>query len=706
MEESLRLEHYITRRQMMKITVLTGSAVLLASPENEAKAATRPPTGGNFDPPSPLARPFLQELPRMPVKCSLPNGADDLLLPENGGVQPNGTVHPQITGNDVFTTYDGTNERIVATQQRNTGARPQFAPKRHYVLKARESTHVFHPDPPYNCGSIIWGYDGLYPGPTFVSRYGVPILVRIFNRLYFDEQGNPIQRPIPGGFGNRQISTHLHNGHTASESDGNPEDIYPLRQLDQSSPNKYPDSIVGIDFRDHHYAMFRAGLDPSRPAALPAPNINDGDPRETVSTLWYHDHSMDFTAENVYKGLVGFHILYDELDSGDENDPDPNALRLPSHEFDIPILIQDKRFDANGQLFLTPREATSGFIGDRFVVNGAIQPKLSVLRRKYRFRLLNAGPSRFYKFFLVKNGEDRPFQIIGNDESLLEHPLTSTDGSNTSSVLVSVAERADVVIDFSQFATGDQVYLVNRLVMKDDGQGPVANFDAATGKFKFKVLDVKEGGDQILRFDVAGDAPDPSHVKDTLRLNPNLPTYLTDILQKADLKRVRDDLKKLPNHFEFRFAKSPEGGDRGWTINEKNFKKFRKDWCALQGGAPGASDGEVWTLKNEDRSWSHPIHIHMEEFRILLRSTVDPEPASPPAEPTSTERPLPFEQGKKDVLILGPNEEVQIFLRFRDFLGKYPIHCHNVVHEDHAMMARFDVVLERTADCPPVPPTP
>ena len=697
------------RREMIKLSLVSGGAVLLGAECNQAQAAS-PPTGGVFNPPSPLARPFLQELPRMPVKCSLPNGADGLLLPENGGVKPNGTVHPQITGDDVFTTYDGTNERIVATQQRNSGERPQFAPKRHYVLEARESTHVFHPDPPYNCGSIIWGYDGLYPGPTFVSRYGVPILVRIFNRLWFDEpkppeyRPIPVDRPIPGGFGNRQISTHLHNGHTGSESDGNPEDIYPLT-FDPNLPTQYPDSILDIDFRDHHYAMFRAGLDPSRPAGLPAPNVNDGDPRETVSTLWYHDHSMDHTAENVYKGLVGFHILFDEFDSGDENDPNPDAFHLPSHEFDIPLLIQDKRFDANGQLFLPPSEGRSkaGFIGDRFVVNGAIQPKLTVLRRKYRFRLLNAGPSRFYKFFLVKNGVAQEFQIIGNDESLLEHPLTSTDGSNTSSLLISVAERAEVVIDFSQFATGDQLFLVNCLVMKANGQGPEADQDPITGKFNFRTVELGRG-DQILRFDVAGDSPDSKPVPDTLRLNPVLPTDLTDILKlddpDADLKGVRDNLRKLPNHFEFRFNNSPEG----WNINEKTFKAFRKDWCALQGGAPGAPDGEVWTLINKDVSWSHPIHIHLEEFRILLRSTVRLRPGADPVI-ESIERPLAFERGKKDVVVLGPREEVQIFLRFRDFLGKYPIHCHNVVHEDHAMMARFDVVLERSADCP-VPPTP
>ena len=77
---------------------------------------------------------------------------------------------------------------------------------------------------------------------------------------------------------------------------------------------------------------------------MPAPNKDDGDTAESVSTLWYHDHSMDFTAQNTYKGLVGFHLVFDEIDSGNENDPAPCALRLPSGEFDIPLVIQDKQF--------------------------------------------------------------------------------------------------------------------------------------------------------------------------------------------------------------------------------------------------------------------------------------------------------------------------------------------------------------------------
>jgi FtsP/CotA-like multicopper oxidase with cupredoxin domain len=377
----------------------------------------------------------------------------------------------------------------------------------------------------------------------------------------------------------------------------------------------------------------------------------------------------------VYKGLVGFHLFFDEIDSGDENDPTPGALGLPSGKFDIPLVFQDKRFDDKGQLVLDPLSQNhDGFLGDKFVVNGAIQPKLTVLRRKYRFRLLNAGPSRLYQFFLTKNNVDQAFKHIGNDESLLERPVEVT------SVLLAVAERGDLIIDFSQFQKGDQVFLVNRLVMQNDGTGPQPVFDDDTGMFiKFTLLDVGQG-DAILRFDVGDDAPDPSRVPAKLRANPAIPKWT---------EKTPEELKKQKNHKHFEFNKNGAGQ---WVINKKGFDTSPST-LIRQNPLPGDEtdkpplageedirrpDGEVWTIKNVgDSTWSHPIHIHAEEFRILWRNG-----GKPPA----------YELCRKDVLLIKPQEEVQIFLRFRDFLGKYPIHCHNVLHEDLAMMLRFDVV--------------
>jgi FtsP/CotA-like multicopper oxidase with cupredoxin domain len=502
-----------------------------------------------------------------------------------------------------------------------------------------------------------------------MSRYGEPILVRVINGLYFDENANP--KPpgeIPGGFGSPRISTHLHNGHTASESDGNPADFYPPNSIPPYLP-RYPASIQNLIFRDHHYAMFRAGLDP-RPGSN---HKDDGDSSETLSTLWYHDHAMDHTAENVYKGLVGFHLFFDEIDSGNENDPSPKALRLPSGEFDVPLLFQDKRFDSNGQLSLPKPAPITGFLGDRFTVNGQIQPKLTVLRRKYRFRLLNAGPSRFYQFFLTKNDKDQPFIQISNDESLLEKPY---DIPPNEGVSLAVSERKDVVIDFKRYTKGDKLFLVNRLVMQDEGFGPVIEAG------KYKVLPEGEG-DQILCFEVGDDAVDPSQVPNNLRNNPHLPDFT---------KLPAEELKKLLNHREFIFAFDDGPVGDQWAINGRPFdpspagdtSSIFRIGClnTPRSGLPGEAphDGEVWTIKNGNfpgSNWAHPVHIHMEEFRILYRNGNAP-PAS--------------EQTKKDVLSLAPDEEVQIFLRFRDFYGKYPIHCHNVLHEDHEMMLRFDVV--------------
>ena len=837
MENTNASERYSTWRESITVAVLTLGVMVLLSNQSHAQPVSHP-TGGEFKNASPkVEKAFSVDLLTIKTKEPLEETTweTEFKKTENGGVRPNGTVYPQVTGEDALTTYTNSLERIVALQQRNSGNNRQFPPKKHYILRAKQDVHEFHPKPPYN-KAIIWGYDGQYPGPTFKSRHGVPILVRIFNDLYFDKNGNPVpKRTIPGGFGNPQISTHLHNGHTASESDGNPADFYPPELPLPSLKNlpQYPDSIQKLVFRDHHYAMFRAGLDLRVDTGPLTPNKDDGDIAESISTLWYHDHSHHFTAENTYKGLVGFHLVFDEIDSDNEEDINPKALRLPSGDFDIPLLIQDKQFeliDGNAQLFLPKRNDLSidGLLGDVFVVNGKIQPTKKVDRRKYRFRLLNAGPSRFYQLYLVKRKdlssppEYYSFVQIGNDESLLEKPYV-IDASKDKGLLLSVSERADIVIDFGDedFKAGDKLYLVNRLVMQSSGIGP----EGRRGNNGFEVetlpADERDGkqGDHLLEFEVVGgDVDDPSRLPDVLRKNPALPTASSDlescvvennvpvraltvgakkgrtlvfrhadptvehglvftdenlILLKGDApgskpgavleqvdeldrygKPVRGvvgdpmelarfkvigkiatpvafqckvqggkmrgfveqagtgegdnslpditvdagpgvewicglenvascQLTKLPNHRHFKFEE--DGGN--WKVNGRLFTTSPAGDARTRVGKLDVPrnhvlpreepDGEVWTIENRGVGWSHPVHIHLEEFRILRRNgDVPPE----------------YERCKKDVLRLDPGEKVQIFLRFRDFLGKYPIHCHNVLHEDHEMMLRFDVV--------------
>jgi FtsP/CotA-like multicopper oxidase with cupredoxin domain len=463
----------------------------------------------------------------------------------------------------------------------------QFLPQKTYELVAAETTHVFHPDLP--APATVWSFNGMIPGPLFKANYGEPIVVRFRNNLPTVAQHVGPGRP--------EISIHLHNGHTASESDGNPADFY-------ATPF----------FKDNHYPNVLAGF-----ASTHQPN---GDPAEAMSSLWYHDHRFDFTAPNVYKGLAGMYSLFDNLDTGNEL----TGLQLPSGAFDVPLFFADKLFAANGQLIFDTFNF-DGLLGDKDTVNGKIQPYFNVARRKYRFRMLNGGPSRFYEFFL-SNG--LPFIHISNDGNLLPAPITKE------SLRISVAERIDAIVDFSNCSIGEEIILQNRLE-QDNGRGPTGH-----------LLDPDEAR-EVLKFVVTGDADDFSEVPASLRplptINPN----------GAVANRT------------WRFERT----NGQWAINGKFFNPNEIR------ATPKLNTSEIWTLKNNSGGWSHPIHIHFEEFRILLINNQSPQGTL---------------VSRKDVVELGPNTEVRLFMQFRDWLGKYPMHCHNTVHEDHQMMLRWDVV--------------
>jgi FtsP/CotA-like multicopper oxidase with cupredoxin domain len=518
----------------------------------------------------------------------------------------------------------------------------KYPPKKFYTFYEQEFRWVYHPDPPYAAGSWGWGFDGITPGPTFHARYGEPILVRRFNSL--PNVGNSkVTFALPS------TSTHLHNGHTASESDGNPQDW-----------------IDSGEFWDHHYCCFPSG------------NIAE----EKLSTLWYHDHRMDFTASNVYAGLSGFFLLFDEQDSGDENDPNSAAWRLPSGPFDVPLMLHDVVFDQSGQVVFDPFN-TDGILGDKYTVNRKIQPFFRVQRRKYRFRITNGGPSRFYQLFLRNRNRDVNFIVLTGDGNVLTQPIEAH------SVYLSVAQRVDVIIDFAQFDSGEQVFLQNRL-LQTNGKGPTE-----------RMMDPGPN-DSMMRFDVTGDRiPDPSRIPARMR---NLP--------KMDLSKVR---RRRTWVFDY------NGGL--WTVNGQVFNPNRVDAKIEQGTA------EIWTLRNQGKNWSHPIHSHFTEFLLMevngvpltpisdayianrLPTGQPPPDSHPEIDVIETSRrdqhpyfkPVSPQQEKvvadvfmggrrRDIATLNPSDELVVYMKWDDFLGKHVMHCHNVVHEDHSMMIRWDIV--------------
>ena len=571
----------MSRRRSLQVGMASAAAGLIASP----KTAT--PVQADNLPPGPATPAFMVELPvytaKLPVASLTPASTQ---LANVGGGECGRLPHQR---------------------------RGEFTPKKFYTLDVHEALHSFHPNLPTQ---KIWGYDGIYPGPTFVARYGEPIIVRIYNNL----PRNSV------GFGSPDISTHLHNLHCGSESDGFAGDYY-------SVANYGSTLTCAGGYKDHHYPNVYAGYDQF--------SATNGDPREALGTLWYHDHRDGFTAPNVYKGMTGMYLLFDEIDSGNERDSNPKALRLPSGvgKYDIPLVFQDKQFDSSGYLFLDPFE-NDGILGNKLCVNGKIQPFFKVERRKYRFRLLDGGPSRFYEFYLATaDNVTQSFSYIANDGNLLPSPLTM------SKVALAPAERADIVIDFSKYDTGTSVFLVNRLIQTDGNgpNGPEMNTRDANGL-------LTKIGTQILRFDI-GNAPavaDVSQVPATLRALPDI------------------DLKQVVMTRNFKFNRT----NGVWAVNGNLYDGEKATAMPKRGTA------EIWVLEGGG-NWHHPVHVHFEEGRILTRNGKPPPP---------------HEQGRKDVYVLTPGEVMRVFIRFRDFTGKYTMHCHNTIHEDHAMMIRYDIV--------------
>ncbi|MFF4156520.1 multicopper oxidase domain-containing protein [Streptomyces sp. NPDC001678] len=443
--------------------------------------------------------------------------------------------------------------------------------------------------------TTVWGYDGIFPGPTFAARSGRRTVLRVRNSL-----------TVP-------TVTHLHGGVTPPESDGYPTDLLlPAR----CAPGQAYDGHDGRDANDAHDGM--AGAHAGRTAVgyrtyeYPLP--------QRAATLWYHDHRMDFSAPQVWRGLAGFFLIGDE---------EEDRLPLPRGDRDIPLMLCDRSFEEDGS-FRYPAHGhdhdafPDGVLGDVQLVNGAPWPALEVSATRYRFRLLNASNARRYRLRLeAGGGRYGRFVQIGSDGGLLAapQPLGTID--------MAPGERCDVVVDFADFPVGSRITLRNGVA--EGGMRDVMRFHVVRGG---------RGG------------RDGSHV----------PARLA-----ASFERLSPSAAMPVRVFDFRRTGAGEGRQL-WTINGR---PFRTDTVLA---SPRLDSVERWRFSSD---FHHPVHVHLAQFQVVARG------ARPPAA---------ADAGWKDTVDVRPYEVVEVLARFAGYKGRYMLHCHNLEHEDMAMMGNFQVV--------------
>jgi spore coat protein A, manganese oxidase len=425
---------------------------------------------------------------------------------------------------------------------------------------------------PYGGKTLVWGYAGSYPGPTIVAKRGVPFQVTWVNNIVnpallpylpYDQTlhwadplgcgqtacaGKAYTGPVP-------VVAHLHGGEVPSAFDGNPEAWF--------TPGL---ALKGKGFVTNTYVY---------------PNGQD------ATTLWYHDHALGITRLNVYAGLAGFYLLRDAA-----NEPSS----LPAGSFEREIVIQDRMFDTNGQLFY-PRTSSSrsshpfwidNFQGDTIVVNGKAWPYLNVEPRRYRFRLLNGSNSRIYTLQLQTTGGSAGpvFWQIGTDGGLLDKPIQVTQ------LTIAPGERADVIVDFAGVALGTSFILKN-----GNSGGHNSSYSDSSWSSRYSGSNLTS---EIMKVNVALalSAADTSLNPSTLpNLRPNNPMVKLSPTVTSSTPRRNMTL---------------EHGNDEFLLNGMH-------WSDTATELPRVGATEVWNLDNRTGD-THPIHLHLVQFQLLSGS--------------------------------------------------------------------------------------
>jgi hypothetical protein len=335
---------------------------------------------------------------------------------------------------------------------------------------------------------------------------------------------------------------------------------------------------------------------------------------------------------------------------------------LPSGNYDLPLVIQDRTFDAGNQLIYFARHM--GFLGDQILVNGQPNANRTVENVPHRLRILNGSNSRIYKLAWA---DGTPLTVIATDGGLLDTAVSRNY------VTLSPGERVELWVDFGQWAAGSMVEL--RSLAFSGG-----NFGGGGGM-------LPNGAEfPVMTFQVSGSDATPTPTP-----NPNLTpkAYLPVVLnQQQDSGAAR--LASVSQDVTRSFSLYMQQGR--WTINGRTFEMT----AVANDEIVTLDDREIWEFDNNSpfggggmmMGQPHPMHIHSLQFRVLSRI--------PPSNSTQYNNWLTVKDGYvddgwKDTVLLMPGEKVQVDVTFKDYTGLFLYHCHNLEHEDMGMMRNFEV---------------
>jgi bilirubin oxidase len=558
--------------------------------------------------------------------------------------------------------------------------------------------------------TTVWGYGSLsapgsfnYPAFTIEAKWNAPVRVKWVNDLKDSagrflphlfavdptlhwanppggesgRDGRPEFSQTPGPYtGPVPIVTHLHGGHTAEESDGFAKAWY--LPAATNIPANY--ARVG-SYYDEFGGKFGEKFGQTwEPGAALFQYEND----QAATALWYHDHTLGMTRLNVYAGPAGFYLLRggpNDLPSGVLPGPAPaHGDPAGPRYYEIPIVIQDRSFNADGSLFYpASRDFFDGFtgpyipesdisplwnpetFGNTMVVNGRTWPVLDVERRRYRLRLLNGCNARFLVLKLVTgNPMSRPsepalpFWQVGADGGFLPAPV------QLSKLLMAPAERADVIVDFTGLPAGTTVYLIN--------EGPDEPFGGGEAPGDFDFADPQTTG-QVMKFSVVRRVgSDRSIPPSQLTLPASPPVGAPVRVRQVSLNEL--DSAVLPDV-------GPLAAMLG-TLNPDGTGNPLGEADPITEN-PALNSIETWEIYNFTED-AHPIHLHEVQFSVVNRQAFDGEARDPES----------WEAGRKDTVIAYPGEITRVSAQF-DIAGLYAWHCHILEHEDNEMMRPYRI---------------